>query len=67
VKVQEFCKAVAELMKANNHLPTETWFRVFVDYGYSKEYVSAKPKYHDAQCVLLGLLESLESDYETPF
>lgn len=66
MKTQDFARNVASLMVSNNHLPTETWFRVFADYGYYGENVSTI-NYHDAQCILLGLLRSLESDYETSF
>jgi hypothetical protein len=59
-KVQEFAKNVASVMKSNNHLSTEMWFRVFAEYGYSGEWRIDTSKYHDAQCVLLGLLQSLE-------
>jgi len=61
MKTKEFARSVAALMKSNNHLPAETWFRVFVDYGLDVNVSTAK--YHDAQCVLLGLLESLEEPY----
>ena len=57
-KVKEFARNVADIMKGNQHLSTQMWFQVFADYGYMDRIDTSK--YHDAQCVLLGVIQSLE-------